>query len=48
MRTIMYSVWNKKENKRVYINCRGYKCEEYIANLENKEDYEIRYKWMSI
>ena len=46
MRTIMYAVFNKDTNKRVYTNIDHKKCEQYIA--ENSGNFEIRYKWMSI
>ena len=46
MRIIMYAVFDKSTNKRVYTNVNHRKCEEYIA--ENSGDLEIRYKWMSI
>ena len=48
MRTIMYAVIEKATNKRVFINTRGYKCEEFLNNLPNKDDFRIGYKWMSI
>ena len=48
MRLIHYYVINKKTNERIYTNCRGYKAEEFLASLPNKEDYEIRYRWVSI
>ena len=48
MRTIIYKVYNKETNEKVYTDCRKYKCEEFIANNENKENLEIRYRWASI
>lgn len=48
MRAIIYKVINKNTNAQVYGNCRVNKCEEFLANLPNKEDYEIVYKWHSI
>ena len=48
MRAIIYTVINKETNAKVYGNCRVSKCQEYINNLPNKDNYEIRYKWHSI
>lgn len=48
MRTIIYGVFNKETNKRIYTNCRKSKCIEFIDNQDNKENYEIRHKWFSI
>ena len=47
MRTIIYGVFNKETNKRIYTNCRESKCAEFISKQDNKENLEIRYKWMS-
>jgi hypothetical protein len=47
MRTIIYTIYKKGTNERVYSNARQIKCEEILATLENKEQYEIRYQWRS-
>ena len=47
MRTIIYSVINKETNKKVYANCQVSKCEEYLATLENKENFKIVYRYQS-
>lgn len=47
MRTIIYSVFDKTTNQRIYTNCRKAKCEEFVEKNENKENLVIRYKWMS-
>jgi hypothetical protein len=47
MRTIIYGVFNKETNERVYTNCRAQKCMEFIETLENREKFEIRHKWQS-
>jgi hypothetical protein len=47
MRTILYTVINKETNKRVYTDCRLRKCKEKLNTLDNKENFEIRYKWVS-
>ena len=47
MRTIIYGVYNKENGERIYINCRRYKCVEFINAQNNKEGFEIRYKWVS-
>lgn len=48
MRTIMYAVFNKETNKKVYTSIDRCRCENYINSLEDKENYTIRYKWFSI
>ena len=48
MRTIIYSVFNKENNERIYTNCRQSKCEEFINAQNNKDSLVIRYKWFSI
>jgi hypothetical protein len=48
MRTIIYGVFNKETNKRIYTNIQRIKCEEFVNAQENKENLEIRYKWTSI
>lgn len=47
MRTIIYAIFNKETNERVYTNIDRYKCEKVLNELENKENFEIRYKWRS-
>lgn len=47
MRTIIYAIFNKETNERVYANCRQSKCQKMLDTMENKENYEIRYKWFS-
>lgn len=47
MRTIIYSVWNKETNTKIYSNWQECKCQEVIDNMEDKEQFEIRYKWRS-
>ena len=48
MRAIIYGVFNKETGKKVYTNCRQHKCVEYINTQENKNGFEIRYKWISV
>lgn len=48
MRLIHYSVINKNTGKCVYANCRGYKAEEFLATLPDKENYYISHKHVSI
>ena len=48
MRTIIYAIFNKETNERIYTNCKQNECEKVLATLDNKENYEIRYKWKSI
>lgn len=47
MRTICYAIFNKKTNERVYTNCEQRKCLEKLNTMENKENFEIRWKWFS-
>lgn len=48
MRTIRYSVINKETKKAIYTNCNRAKCEEYLAKMDNAENFAIGYKWLSI
>ena len=48
MRTIRYYVINKKTGKAVYTNCRHSSCRAFLTTLEDKENYTIGYKWLSI
>ena len=48
MRLVHYGVFNKETNNRVYTHCRKDKAEEFIAKQTNPENFEIRYKWVSI
>ena len=48
MRTIMYAIFNKNTNERIYTNISLAKCTEELDRMYNKEDYEIRHKWFSI
>ena len=48
MRLVHYYVINKETGKRVYTNCRLHKAEEFLQNLQDKENYVICYKWLSI
>lgn len=48
MRLVHYGVFNKETNSRVYTDCRKSKAEEFIAKQANPENFEIRYKWVSI
>ena len=47
MRTIIYGVFNKETNKRLYIDCRERNCQKYIDNHPEKANLVIRYKWKS-
>ena len=48
MRAIIYGVFNKETGKKVYTNCRHHKCAEYINAQTNKQNFEIRHKWISV
>ena len=48
MRLIHYAIFNKITNERVYTNYDQRKCQEYLNKMDNKENFEIRYKWLSI
>lgn len=48
MRTVHYYVINKITGKKVFVNCRHNKAQEYLESLEDKENYFIGYKWLSI
>ena len=48
MRLIHYHIVNKNTNKSIYVDCRKPKAEEFLANLQDKENYFLGYKWVSI
>lgn len=48
MRTIHYYVINKNTSKAVYVDCRQHKAQEFLNTQENKEQFKICYKWVSI
>ena len=48
MRSIMYAIFNKSTNERIYTNCNRSKCEKILNELSKREEYEIRYRWYSI
>lgn len=48
MRLIHYAVFNKETKERVYTNCDQAKCQEYLNKMDNKENYTVGYKWLSI
>ncbi len=48
MRTIRYYVVNKETKTAIYTNCNHHKCVEFMETLENKEQYAIGHKWLSI
>ena len=48
MRALRFYVINKSTRKSVYMSYREQDCREHLESLENKEDYCIGYKWLSI
>lgn len=48
MRLIHYYVINKNTNEKAYANCDQAKCIAFLNALDNKEDYAISHKWLSI
>ena len=48
MRMIKYAVYNTKENKRIFENANYNKCQEMLEKQENKNEYTIIHKWLSI
>lgn len=48
MRTIIYAIFNKETHKRVFTDCRLYEVNKVFEALENKKQYVIRHKWMSV
>lgn len=48
MRMMRYYVISKNTNEAIYTHCNRSKCEEFITTLDNKENYAIGYKWLSI
>lgn len=48
MRMIKYAVLNTKTNERVFTNANFNKCQEVLDKMENKNEYTIIHKWLSI
>ena len=48
MRLIHYAVIEKSTGKKVCVSCKEQKCKEVLNTLQNKENYRIGYKWVSI
>jgi hypothetical protein len=48
MRTIHYYVINKTTGKKVFVDCRQSKAQEYLNTLADKDNHYIGYKWLSI
>jgi hypothetical protein len=48
MRIMMHAIFNKTTNEKVYTNARYSECKKKLSLMDNKEQFEIRYKWMSI
>jgi hypothetical protein len=48
MRMIRYYVVNKSTRKAIYTHWSERDCKKFLEALENKEDYCIGYKWLSI
>jgi L-rhamnose mutarotase len=47
MRTIKYAIFDKETNERLFTDFSRAKCEEEMEKMEDKEKFEIRYKWFS-
>ena len=45
MKITIYRVINKETKEVVFANCRSRNANEYLANLENPEQYEIVAKY---
>lgn len=48
MRAIHYKIFNKETKKVIYTNISYSKCIKKFNEMENKEKFEIRYKWISL
>ena len=48
MKLIHYHVINKTTKESIYVDCRKYKAEEFMANLPDAENYAIGYKRVTI
>ena len=47
MRSIMYAVFNKETNERLFTNCGQSRCKEYVDSHPDNGNLVIRYKWFS-
>ena len=48
MRTIHYYVIHKETNKVVFSHWDSRKCRDFLSETEDREDYCLGYKWVSI
>lgn len=48
MRINLYAIFNKETNERVYTDARRKECEKVLATMDNRENFEIRSKFVSI
>ena len=48
MRTCHHYVVHKETRKAVFAHWDRYKCQAFLEAMENKEDYCLGYKWLSI
>lgn len=48
MRIVHYAVVNKETHKAVYVHCDSAKARAFLEAMENKENFYIGYKWVSI
>lgn len=48
MRTIRFYVVNKETRKSIFTDFCESKCKKFLETLENKEEYTIGYKFLSI
>lgn len=48
MRLIHYSIVSKETGKRVFTHWNEAKCREQLETMNDKENYFIGYKWVSI
>lgn len=50
MRLIHYHIINKNTKQKIYTNCKFSKCKRILDAMkqEDKQNYKITYKWLSI
>lgn len=48
MRTIRYYIVNKNTGKAIDTDCRESNIKARLAQMADKENYTIKYKWLSI
>ena len=48
MRITRWTVYNKENGKAMFSHCKYFECEQFVAKQENKENFVIGHRRVSI